>query len=485
MKAKLFEDGAWLLKRQACEYSLHYFIKHFWPEVEGQNPFRDNWHIGAVCDHLEAVSRGEIRQLIINIPPRSMKTIATSVMWPAWLWAQPRDPDFPLIGPGVRFMSASYAQRLSENHSLAMRRIIESEKYQAYWGDRVSLAPDQNAKGRFETTARGYRHATSVGGVATGAGGDVILIDDPSNPQEVLSDTQREGIIEWWTQTMSSRMNDPSIGARVIIMQRLHYQDLTGFALAHGGWEILCLPMRYEPDHPYVYQKDARTEDGELLWPARVPGSALDMIESEMGPYVVAGQHQQRPSPREGGMFTRGKVGIVSAAPSQGRKVRAWDLAGSRGKKSPHTAGVLIQRTGNDYFILDAVRQQGNPAEMHKLLHNTATQDGRRVMIDIPQDPGQAGKDQRRIIVGELSGWNVRSSLESGAKEVRAEPFSAQWEGGNVYLVEGRWNKAYLDEHEMFPMGDFSDQVDASSRGFARLTKRRSMAAGGGMVIGT
>lgn len=480
----LFTDGAAALYRELCERSLHRFTRHFWAEMDPA-VYADGWHIGAICEHLEAVSRGEIRRLLINIPPRHMKSLTCCVAWPAWTWARAPDKAFPLIGPQVRFMSLSYSGRFAERDSRKMLNLVNSLKYQRYWGDRVQIAHDQSGRTRFETTAKGFRLPSSVKGMATGEGGDIILIDDPISADDAKSEPERQRVIDWWTEVMQTRLNDPKTGAFVIIMQRLHHQDLTGHVLANEtGWTHLCLPAEYEPDHPHAYADDPRTEDGQLLWPAHIPEEELARLQSGMTRYAIAGQFQQRPAPRSGGMFDREHLQIVPDAPARGETVRGWDLAGSDRTKSPYTTGIRMKRVGDEYFVTDVVRKRTTPAKMHDLIVATAKLDGKSVTQDIPQDPGQAGKDQRRILIGKLAGYKARSTVETGAKEVRAEPYSAQWESKNVYVVEAPWNNDYVEELELFPNSDYSDQVDGSSRAFARLAKKKRTSFGQAVVIG-
>ena len=478
----IFREDA-ILDREICERSLHEFIRYFWDQMD-PGPFSDGWHIHAICEHLEAVTRGEIRRLIINIPPRHMKSLS-QVAWNAWTWAQPPDTNKYLTGPGVRFLTLSYGQHLANRDSRKARLLIQSPQYRRFWGERVVLSSDQNAKQRFETTAKGYRIASSVEGLATGEGGDIIIIDDPMNAADKESEPERQKVIDWWTDVMPTRLNDPMRGAFIIIMQRLHHQDLTGHILAtEKGWTHLCLPARYENDHPHVFAGDPRKKDGELLWPAHMTEEALERISAPMTQYSEAGQLQQRPAPREGGLFKRSWFNqIVRAAPDKGRAVRGWDLAGTDKKTSPWTAGVKIRRVGNTFYIEDVVRERCSPQGMEKLIKATALLDKRPTTIDFPQDPGQAGKAQRVYLAGQFAGFNVRSSPETGSKITRAEPLSAQTEAGNVYLVEGDWNRDFIEECCLFPNSDFSDQVDAASRAFARLTRRRSKVGAGGAVL--
>ena len=459
-------------KREA-EQSLHEFVRQMWKYVDPA-PFKDNWHLEEICEHLEAVSRGEIQRLIINIPPRHSKSTIVAVMWPAWTWIHQRSENTPLMGANVQFLTASYAQALSTRDSVKSRRLIDSPVYQQRWGHGFEMTSDQNTKMRYENSVGGYRIATSVGGAVTGEGGDVIIVDDPINVTESESALTREAATDWWDKSMSTRLNQPTEGAVVVIMQRLHESDLTGHLLDRGGWEHLCIPARYEPDHPHVYAGDRRTEGGELLWPERFPEEEVRRLETDLGSYGAAGQLQQRPAPREGGLFDREWFEVVEAAPAGGRDVRGWDLAGTKRKKSPWTVGLLMRLVRDEFYILDVVRIRGTPEEVESTIKNTASQDGPGVTIDLPQDPGQSGLSQARYLVRQLAGYNVRYSPESGDKPTRALGLSAQAQAGNVKLVKGAWNKTFLDEAVLFPNSDYLDQIDGGSRAFHRLVLMRT-----------
>lgn len=290
--------------------SLYEFAKACWHVVEPGVPFQDNWHIRVICDHLEAVSDGKIRNLIINIPPRSMKSLLTSVLWPAWDWTRK---------PSRKWLFSSYGQDLATRDAVKCRRLIQSPWYVARFGKDsphgftrpqgpVVLAGDQNAKQRYENTALGHRISTSVGGLGTGEGGDIICCDDPHNVMDAESAAVRETTLTWFSETMSTRGNDPKTVARVIIQQRVHENDLTADQLEKGGWDLLCLPLEFEKDHPTPSHtalnfKDPRIMDGELLWPGRMGIKELKQLKRLLGKYGTAGQLQQRPTPRGGGMF--------------------------------------------------------------------------------------------------------------------------------------------------------------------------------------
>jgi hypothetical protein len=278
--------------------SLREFVRQAWIIVEPSTPFVPGFHIDAIIDHLEAVTRGQIRNLLINVPPRHMKSLLVSVFWPAWEW---------IIHPERRWLYSSYAASLSIRDSVKFRRLIESPWYHSRWGDRFDLTSDQNTKVRVDNSRSGYRIATSVGGSATGEGGDRIVCDDPHNVQEVESDSVRKGTLDWWDVVMSTRVNNPKTSAMVMVMQRCHQQDLSGHLLEQGGWEHLCLPAEYEgPTRATsIGFSDPRTIVGELLWKQRFGPQEIEDLKRKLGSYAAAGQLQQRPSPLGGGILKR------------------------------------------------------------------------------------------------------------------------------------------------------------------------------------
>lgn len=295
------------IDRANCEDSLYLFLRGAWRYLDS-SPWKDGWPVEAVAEHLQAVVDGEIKRLIINIPPRMGKSSITSVALPAWTWAQ-RDSG-PTCGPGVQFLHASYANQLSLRDSVKCRRLIESSWYQERWGERFSLNSDQNTKSRFSNDKGGERLITSIGAAVTGEGGSIIVVDDPNAANEAFSEATIQTTIDWWDGTMSTRLNDPKTGAYIVIQQRLAENDLTGHILSKdvGEWTHLCLPMRYEPERAFVTSigwKDPRSEAGELLWPDRFGDTETELLEKQLGPYATAGQLQQRPEPAGGGVIKR------------------------------------------------------------------------------------------------------------------------------------------------------------------------------------
>jgi hypothetical protein len=284
-------------ERRAASGSLYEFVRQAWHVVEPGVPFIPSWHIREICEHLEAVSAGEIHRLLINIPPRHSKSTIVSVMWPMWEW---------LTDPAQKFLAASYSGNLSIRDNLKARRLIQSPWYQERWGQMFKLAGDQNAKQRFENDKTGYRLATSVGGTATGEGGSRLILDDPHGAQDAQSEAMRESALEWFDQVWSTRLNNPKTDAMVTVMQRLHERDISGHILEDiGGWEHICIPAEWDGKRrqtvlgPY----DPRKKLGELICPERFGDKEITALKQLLGEYGTAGQLQQDPTPTGGGIL--------------------------------------------------------------------------------------------------------------------------------------------------------------------------------------
>ncbi len=315
------------LDRLEYEEDLLTFFKDAWPLIVGAKPYIPGWHLEAIAEHLMAVTRGTLgtQILIINIPPRMTKSSLVSVAWPAWMWALP--PELvegvlttPFVGPQVQILSSSYGTMLSKRDTNRTRRLISSSWYQRLWGDRFHLMDDQNAKGRYDNDKGGYRLAVSEQSGLTGEGGDIITVDDPHNAVDVDSETKRDSTIEWWDESMSTRLNDQDIGVYVAVMQRLYENDLTGHIISQNNSNNvthLMLPMEYDsrrhctthipwrsPVNGLIEPfSDPRTEDGELLCEERVSERALASLKVKLGPFGTAGQLQQAPTPRGGAIL--------------------------------------------------------------------------------------------------------------------------------------------------------------------------------------
>ncbi|RQR87714.1 MULTISPECIES: phage terminase large subunit [unclassified Burkholderia] len=406
-----------------------------------------------VCEALMKVFRGEIKRLIINIPPRYSKTeIVKNFIG----WALGHYPD-------CEFIYTSYSARLAAASSWDVRGLVQEPEYQAIFPG-VQLRDDSKAKDEWRTSAGGIVYAVGSEGTITGYGagklrpgfGGALLIDDPHKADEARSDVMRQNVIDWFQNTFESRKNSPETPI-ILIMQRLHESDLAGWLLAGGNgekWEHVCLPALHD--------------DGTALWPEKHGVEELRRMEAA-APYTFAGQYQQRPSPAEGGIFKPDQIRVIDALPyGHIQWVRGWDLASTT--DGDFTAGGKIGKLPDGRFVIgDMVRLRVGPDERDAAMVNTASLDGVSTKISIPQDPGQAGKTQVLYLTRQLAGYPVDSSPESGDKVTRAEPFAAQVNVGNVVMLRGSWNAALIDEMRMFPNGSFDDQIDSLSRAFSHL----------------
>ena len=467
------------LDRYDSEESLRKFVERGWPIL---HPAEDERFVGgycldAICDHLQAVSDGYIRKLLINVPPGCTKSMTTAVYWPAWEWGPRKQPE-------RKYIDAAYADTLTIRDNRRFRNLITSDWYLSMWGDGFDLAGDQNEKKKVENNCTGWKQATSVGGTATGERGNVFIIDDPHNVKDSESDAKRESAIFWQDEVVPTRMVNYKTGVIILIMQRIHERDCSGNALAKDlGYEHLMLPMQYEPDrkcvidvtHPKTGKKfhfeDWRTEPEELLWPERMPIEVVDELKKQMTQYATAAQFQQRPAPRGGGMISRKDLKVVDEVPVDAEAVRGWDIAATASQTAAYTAGVKISCDSEGFFYVeDAVRFQIE--ESDKAIKALASQDGYDVEISIPQDPGAAGKTYSAYTIRQLAGYDVTRSPETGDKITRLKPFAAQCEAGNVRLVRGDWNEEYLAELTVFPYSATKDFADATSRAFAKLSAK-------------
>lgn len=445
--------------------------------VEPTTRYIHNWHIDCIAEHLEAVSHGLIQNLVINIPPRHEKSLNVAVFWPCWVWA---------TRPSFRWLFSSYAQTLSTRDSVKCRSIIRSPWYQQRWGKVFQLTSDQNVKHRFENNRTGVRIATSVGGVGTGEGGDILVVDDPHNVLEGESELKRAETLRWWGETMTTRLNDPETGGKVIVMQRVHEKDLTGHVLAQGGYHHLCLPARYEPTvqiETGIGWTDPRTSEGELLWPERFSEEVLSEMEVELGPYAAAGQLQQRPAPRRGGLFDSSDFKVQEEVPAGVVLwVRYWDKAGTAGGGA-YSCGVLMGCTDTEpplYVVADVERGQWDANVREERIRSTAVRDTSQlggveaVLFVIEQEPGSGGKESAEATIDNLDGYRVKADRPTGDKFVRADPLAGSIKAGRVYVLRRDWTEPYLREMDHAgPGAKYLDQMDASAGAFNKLNELR------------
>jgi len=430
-----------------------------------------------IAEHLEKVLRGEITRLMIFAPPQHGKTELVSVRFPAfWLAAR---PDAPII-------LASYGGSLAHAKSREARAVVESPAYQALF---PGIETDRSSRARDHWELDGYRgvmHAAGVGGPITGHGAALGIIDDPvENWEQARSQVYRDKTWEWWRTTFRTRIWEG--GAIVLIMTRWHEDDLAGRILQEQGkeWTILRLPALAETQGerdeankllglPAGEKDPLQRKPGEALCPQRFSEGALEEIKRDVGSIAWAGQYQGVPRAAEGNRFKRDWFQIVDAVPAKAHRVRYWDNAATEGG-GKRTSGVLLARAGQDYYVENVIKGQWSTYGRRKVQKQTAQLDaqkyGNTVAIWLEQEPGSAGKDSVLDTIRFLAGFRVFADRVTGDKDLRLEPFAAQCEAGNVYLVKGLWNLDFVEEMCAVPNGAFRDQADAAGGAFNKLAK--------------
>jgi predicted phage terminase large subunit-like protein len=465
----VLSEADWLaIEREACRRSLATFIKRAWSVLEPGQPYVHGWHIDAMAQHLEAVTAGQITRLLINIPPGTMKSLMTGVLWPAWEWG-------PLGMSHTRFIGASHEATLATRDNLRMRRLIQSEWFQKLWP--LALTTDQNEKTYFENERTGWRQSCSVKSM-TGRRGDRVAWDDPHSVEDAHSKAALTEAERVFSETLPTRLNNPDRSAIVICMQRLHEADISGLIIARElGYEHLCLPMEWEAPRKAtsIGFIDPRTQAGELLFPARFPREVVDRDKKVMGPYAVAGQFQQRPAPPAGEEFTPDLIGTVDAIPAGVVKwCRGWDLAATEGAGDYTACPKLGLLPDGRVIVADVRRRQFGTHKRDAFIKATVQGDGHGVKQSLPQDPGAAGKVQVSAFATLLAGYQLHFSPETGDKVVRARPFASQVNAGNVVMLRAPWNREFIEELRPFPNGLHDDQVDGASRAYAGLLGQAS-----------
>lgn len=437
--------------RQAQLRSFKHFVRAAWPIVEPHTAFVPNWHIDAICDHLERVTRGELHRLVINIPPRCMKSLLVTVMWPCWEWLQ---------RPGHRYLCASYSDSLSTLHSLYRRTILTSQWYGGLSANAFTIASDRNRQDEVGNTQLGTMVALGVGGSVTGRGGNRIIIDDPLDPKRAHSDAERDSAERWFRQTMSTRLDDPKTGAVVIVMQRLHERDTTALAL-EMGYQHLCLPMEYEGEQRSTTGfTDPRTQAGELLWPQRFPRHVTEERKQSLGSYGYAGQEQQRPAPLEGGIVKREWFRYHDGQIPEGVRFGFVDLAASLRQAADYT--VISSWCGtNDgrLFLIDLHRERIGGERLAASMH-AARQRHHLSVIWIEK----VGISLALIRQAVAQGLPAKEYEPKGDKKARLLAASPLFEQGRVWFPR---NAAWLSDYEAellsFPSAAHDDMVDVTS----------------------
>jgi predicted phage terminase large subunit-like protein len=438
-------------------HDLVSFIQRTVQTVSPAADYQHNWHIDAMAWHLRQCFEGKIRRLIITVPPRYLKSICASVAFPAWIHGQ---------DPTRRIICASYASELTSKHARDCRTVMESAWYKAVF-PQTRINPKKNAELEFETTRQGYRFGTSLGGALTGRGGNIIIVDDPIKPADAMSEVKREAVKQWFDGTLFSRLDSKKRDTIIIVMQRVHEDDLVGHVLGKdSGWVHLDLPAITEEAQsiPVGDNTFHHRAFGDVLHPEREPMEILEKIKAEMGGMAFSAQYQQRPVPTEGNLVKWDWFRTYAHPPAHnadGRIVQSWDTASKAGELNDYSVCTTWLKKGRDYYLLDVLRERLEYPFLRKRVIDMKRRHGAKVVLIEDKGSGtQLIQDLKR-------GKDVRPiAIEADADKVtRMSNQSAKIEAGQVWLPErAAWLETFKAEMLAFPNSKFDDQVDSVSQ---------------------
>jgi predicted phage terminase large subunit-like protein len=462
-----------IAERMLGEESLSDFIRMSWPTVEPGIRYMHNWHIDCICEHLEAVDSGQIKRLIVNIPPRYMKSTIITIDWPVWTW---------IHSPHMRWLFASYSDTLARDHSVKRRSLMLSDWYQERWGDQFSLSSAPTMQKGILAQQRvtqsdiwndkgGTMYAVGMGGSATGRGGNRLVIDDPHDPQQAWSDAHRETGVRKFRETFYTRLNDKKRDPIVVVMQRLHEADLTGALLQDDTtWEHL--KIQGVADHPTsirfpVSLRDIERDEGDILWPEREGEVEIADMRATLGTYGFAGQYQQEPAPPGGVIFQRDWWQFYRELPQIDYYMMSVDCAFKDTSRGSRVAVQIWGIAGPNRYLVDRDTDSMDftvTVTAVRSMHAKWQSKHRHISGILIEDKAN-GPAVVATLRRELSG--IIEVEPQGSKEARAHACLPTVEAGNVYLPEpdmAPWVHDFIHEASMFPAGAHDDDVDAMTQ---------------------
>ena len=459
----------------AMRSSLSAFVRGSWAVLEPGTPLVWNWHLDAICDHVQALLEGRLgrRKLVVNVPPGSMKSRIVSVC--ATVWNLLRRPDW-------RVICASGNAAVSLRDSMYARDLIESEWFKETFRPAWAFAADQNAKGFFKTNRGGFRKATSSGARITGDRADALFVDDPLDAALAFSAAERTAVLDWWNLAFANRVNDPQGSVYCIIAQRLHADDLPGhlLRLEPDEWEVLAIPQEWEENHRRttgIGWKDPREVEGALMFPERFPQEYLASERRRLGLYGYPGQHQQRPTALEGGLFKLAWFKRYGTPPAVFKRIiQSWDTAMKTGDLNDPSVCSTWGETDAGFYLLNVLRRRMDYPELRRMAVSLA----------------EAWKPTAVLVEDKASGQSLVQELRQGTrlpilaieprgdKVVRAQAVSPLVESGRVWLPDfADWLPDFEEEFLAFPASTHDDQVDSVTQALSHL----SGLSGGGTGI--
>jgi len=457
--------------RALLRFDFNAFVQRSFSQLNPATPFLSNWHLEVIAAELEACRRGETKRLIINVPPRSLKSHCASVAFPAWLLGH---------NPSAQIIVASYAEELAHKLSSDCRALCSAQFYRDLFSTRLSST--RQALQEFITTKNGFRMATSVGGVLTGRGADFIIIDDPLKPEEALSNTQRKAVNDWFDHTLYSRLNDKRNGCIVLIMQRLHEDDLVGHVFGLEPWKVIRFPAIAEADETHVIETPYGTgrferRAGEALHPEREPLEILSHIREVLGEYNFAGQYQQSPAPLGGGLVKEEwfKTYTATEVPKEWEVTfQSWDSANKASELSDFSVCTTWGVKEKHIYLLHVFRKRLDYPDLKRAVKEQAELFGPRTILIVDKASGTQ-LIQELVAEGMYAIQKYQPSMD---KVTRMNTVTSMIECGFVHVPE---KEAYISEylHELatFPNGKHDDQADSTSQALDWFKQRYVIAS--------
>lgn len=436
------------------------FVAKTFFTVSPGTKYHYNWHINLISEKLKQIEQGHIKRLIINIPPRYLKSICVSVAWPAWLMGH---------NPACKIMTASYSQVLSNKHSQDCRLLMSSPWYQTLF-PKTTIQKGENRKEKFVTSQRGFRFATSTGGTATGEGGDYLIIDDPQNPNKINSKKYRHSTIEWFEQTFASRLNNKKTGAIVLVMQRLHEEDLAGYLIKNNSeWELVKIPAIFE--EKTIYSNIVK-EANSVLHPEREGMEELNNLRKELGEYNFAAQYQQDPIPTKGTMVEKKWLQYFSFEEKTDftQIIQSWDTAIKAKDENDYSVGITIGINDKGFYILDIMRIKAEFPELAISLQNFANKWNPHSILIEDKASGQS-------LIQTLKSKIKTPIIPIKPKFDKITRFAAHtplFEAGKIFIEHSaNWRIALEQELLTFPKSANDDQIDSLSQALNYLQQRK------------
>jgi len=434
------------------------FVHRSFLELHGKSAYLSNWHLEVLAAKLEEVRHGRCRRLIINIPPRHLKSHMATIAFPAWLLGH---------NPSTRILTVCYAQDLSDKFARDSRTLMNSPFYRALFETRLSS--DRQAVSDFETTEGGYRLSSSISGGVTGFGADIIIVDDPMKAADAVSDVRRDSLNEWFDNTLRSRLNSQETGAVIIVMQRLHADDLVAHVQENEKWDVLSFPViaiddtDYKISTPYG-QRIIHRREGDVLQPALLPPALLDQLRQSMTEYNFSAQYQQNPTPRGGNMIKTGWLEYYEPGKELGkfdRIFQSWDTANKAGELNDFSVCTTWGVVGKNYYLLDVFRKKLNYPDLKNAVMQLQKRYSNPVIVIEDNASGtQLIQDLKREGVMLIKPYSPPAGTD---KELRVDAQSIHFENNRVFLRRpALWLREYVAELTGFPNMRFDDQVDST-----------------------